>query len=121
VPMLWACHFFHVLEIECVLYQLWVKALISERDVYSEIVVFSLGMVKDHMMVEDHMSHAWLSEVQQLIERCECLVEIQLENSGRVRSRMFQHDSRKPCMMVCRYDLRDHLSVLLVLWTLRLC
>jgi hypothetical protein len=41
------------------------------------------------MMVEGHMSHAWLSEVQQLTERCECLVEAQLENSGRVRSRMF--------------------------------
>jgi hypothetical protein len=42
VPILWACHFFHVLEIECALYQLWVKALISERDVNSEIVVFHL-------------------------------------------------------------------------------
>jgi hypothetical protein len=41
------------------------------------------------MMVEDHMSHAWLSEIQQLTERCECLVEVQPENSGQVRSRMF--------------------------------
>jgi hypothetical protein len=42
VPMLWACHIFHVLEIECAPYQLWVKALFSEQDVYSEIVVFHL-------------------------------------------------------------------------------